>query len=81
MREDWGVGPDQVVDFQALVGDKVDNVPGVPGIGPKTAQQLLETYGTLDNLLEHASEVPGAVRGLARQSTTTRLVACADRAR
>jgi DNA polymerase-1 len=60
LREDWGIGPDQVVDFQALVGDKVDNVPGVPGIGPKTAQQLLETYGTLDNLLEHASEVPGA---------------------
>jgi DNA polymerase-1 len=60
LREDWGVGPDQVVDFQALVGDKVDNVPGVAGIGPKTAQQLLETYGTLDNLLEHAHEVPGS---------------------
>ena len=60
LREDWGVAPDQVIDFQALVGDKVDNVPGVPGIGPKTAQQLLETYGTLDNLLEHAAEVPGA---------------------
>jgi DNA polymerase I len=60
LRADWGVGPDQVVDFQALVGDKVDNVPGVAGIGPKTAQQLLETYGTLDNLLEHAAEVPGS---------------------
>jgi len=60
LREEWGVGPDQVVDFQALVGDKVDNVPGVPGIGLKTAQALLETYGTLDNLLEHASEIPGA---------------------
>src|SRR6185503_16832875 len=60
LREDWGIGPDQVVDFQALVGDKVDNVPGIPGIGPKTAQQLLETYGTLDNLLVHAAEVPGA---------------------
>jgi DNA polymerase-1 len=60
LRADWGIGPDQVVDFQALVGDKVDNIPGVAGIGPKTAQQLLETYGTLDNLLEHAAEVPGA---------------------
>ncbi len=60
LREDWGIGPDQVVDFQALVGDKVDNVPGVPGIGPKTAQQLLETYGSLDNLFKHAAEVPGA---------------------
>ena len=55
-----GRRPDQVVDFQALVGDKVDNVPGVPGIGPKTAQQLLEKYGTLDNLLAHAAEIPGA---------------------
>jgi DNA polymerase-1 len=60
LREDWGVSPDQVVDFQALVGDKVDNVPGVPGIGPKTAQQLLETYSTLDNLLDHAADIPGA---------------------
>ena len=60
LREEWGVAPDQVVDFQSLVGDKVDNVPGVPGIGAKTAQQLLETFGTLDNLLEHAAEVPGA---------------------
>jgi DNA polymerase-1 len=60
LREEWGVAPDQVVDFQALVGDKVDNVPGVAGIGAKTAQQLLETYGTLDNLLDHAAEVPGA---------------------
>jgi DNA polymerase-1 len=60
LRQEWGVGPDQVVDFQALIGDKVDNVPGVPGIGPKTAQALLDTYGTLDNLLEHAAEVPGA---------------------
>jgi DNA polymerase I len=60
LRTEWGVGPDQVVDFQALVGDKVDNVPGVPGIGAKTAQGLLETYGTLDNLLEHVSEIAGA---------------------
>jgi DNA polymerase-1 len=60
LRAEWGVGPDQVVDFQALIGDKVDNVPGVPGIGPKTAQSLLDTYGTLDNLLAHADEVKGA---------------------
>ncbi len=59
LREEWGIAPDQVVDFQSLVGDKVDNVPGVAGIGPKTAQQLLETYGTLDNVLDHAAEVPG----------------------
>ncbi len=57
---DWGIRPDQVVDFQALVGDKVDNVPGVPTIGPKTAQVWLEKYETLDNLLAHAEEIPGA---------------------
>jgi DNA polymerase I len=60
LRADWGIGPDQVVDFQSLVGDKIDNIPGVAGIGPKTAQQLLETYGTLDNILEHAAEIPGS---------------------
>jgi DNA polymerase I len=60
LREEWGVRPDQVVDFQSLVGDQVDNIPGVPTIGPKTARTLLETYGTLDEVLAHAAEVPGA---------------------
>jgi DNA polymerase-1 len=60
LREDWGIRPDQVIDFQALVGDKVDNVPGVPTIGPKTAQAWLEKYDTLDNLLAHAGEIAGA---------------------
>ncbi|MEX2091110.1 MAG: DNA polymerase I [Pirellulales bacterium] len=60
LAADWGIRPEQVVDFQALVGDKVDNVPGVPTIGPKTAQTWLEQYSTLDNLLVHASEIPGA---------------------
>src|SRR5205823_8905359 len=41
LQRDWGVAPEQVVDFQALVGDSTDNVPGVPGIGPKTACKLL----------------------------------------
>ncbi|MBA3481345.1 MAG: DNA polymerase I, partial [Pirellulales bacterium] len=59
---DWGVAPEQVVDFQSLVGDKVDNVPGVPLIGPKVAQELLEKYGTLENVLDHAEEVAGAKR-------------------
>ena len=59
---DWGIAPEQVVDFQALVGDKVDNVPGVPLIGPKLAKELLEKYGTLENVLDHADEVPGAKR-------------------
>ena len=60
--EDWGVVPEQVVDFQALVGDAVDNVPGVPLIGPKFARQLLQQYGTLESVLDHAADVPGAKR-------------------
>jgi DNA polymerase I len=60
LERDWGIRPEQVVDFQSLVGDKVDNVPGVPTIGPKTAQGWLQTYGTLDNLLAHAAEIPGS---------------------
>ncbi|WP_425398823.1 DNA polymerase I [Aeoliella sp.] len=59
---DWGIRPDQVVDFQSLVGDKVDNVPGVPLIGPKIARELLETYNTLDEVLANAANVKGAKR-------------------
>ncbi len=55
--ERFGVGPDKVVDVQALAGDSTDNVPGVPGIGVKTAAQLIEEYGDLDNLLAHAEEI------------------------
>jgi DNA polymerase-1 len=55
----WGVTPQQVVDFQALVGDPTDGVPGVPGVGPKTAAKWLQQYGTLDNLVKHADEVGG----------------------
>jgi DNA polymerase-1 len=62
LRTEWGVSPGQVVDFQALVGDSVDNVPGVPLIGPKLARQLLEQYGALDAILDHADDVPGAKR-------------------
>ena len=62
LQAEWGVSPEQVVDFQALVGDSVDNVPGVPLIGPKFARQLLEQFGTLEAVLDHAAEVPGAKR-------------------
>ncbi|MEN6406723.1 MAG: DNA polymerase I [Thermoguttaceae bacterium] len=62
LRADWGIAPEQVVDFQSLVGDSVDNVPGVPLIGPKLARQLLEQYGTLDAVLDHAADAPGAKR-------------------
>ena len=55
--EKFGVGPDKVVDVQALAGDSVDNVPGVPGIGIKTAAQLINDYGDLDSLLDRAGEI------------------------
>ncbi len=55
--EKFGVGPDRVVDVQALAGDSTDNVPGVPGIGIKTAAELITTYGDLETLLEKAGEI------------------------
>ncbi|MGN6548939.1 MAG: DNA polymerase I [Pararhizobium sp.] len=60
--EKWGVPPEQMIDLQALTGDSTDNVPGIPGIGPKTAAQLLTEYGDLDTLLERASEIRQAKR-------------------
>ena len=57
VKEKFGVGPEQVVDVQALAGDSTDNVPGVPGIGVKTAAQLIQVYGDLDSLLARASEI------------------------
>ena len=55
--EKFGVPPEKVIDVQALAGDSVDNVPGVPGIGIKTAAQLIEEYGDLETLLERAGEI------------------------
>jgi DNA polymerase-1 len=55
--EKWGVPPEKMIDLQALTGDSIDNVPGVPGIGPKTAAQLLAEFGDLDTLLARASEI------------------------
>ena len=57
VMEKFGVTPDKVVDVQSLAGDSTDNVPGVPGIGVKTAAQLLEEYGDLDTLLARAEEI------------------------
>ena len=62
LLQDWGIRPDQVVDFQALVGDAVDNVPGVPLIGPVLARQLLERYGNLESVLQNAEHVSGVKR-------------------
>lgn len=62
LAADWGIRPDQVVDYQALVGDPIDNVPGVPLIGPKVARELLTTYGTLDEILNHIDSIAGEKR-------------------
>jgi len=60
--EKYGIEPRQMVDYKSLTGDPSDNVPGVAGIGPKTASQLLQKYHTLENLYEHLSEVVESTR-------------------
>ncbi|MFM8734808.1 MAG: DNA polymerase I [Pirellulales bacterium] len=62
LEAEWGIRPDQVVDFLSLVGDAVDNVPGVPGIGPKIASELLQKHGSLDAVLANVEAVSGAKR-------------------
>jgi DNA polymerase I len=57
VKEKFGVAPDQVVDVLALMGDSIDNIKGVPGIGEKGARDLIATYGNLENLLAHAAEI------------------------
>ncbi len=57
VKEKFGVYPERVTDVQALAGDSIDNIPGVPGIGLKTAAELVNQFGSLDNVLEHAAEI------------------------
>jgi len=61
MQEEFGVSPGQWVDVKALMGDSSDNIPGVKGVGPKTAFQLIKTYGTLDNVYRHLDQQKGAL--------------------
>jgi DNA polymerase-1 len=56
--ERFGVRPEQVVEVMGLAGDAIDNIPGLPGIGEKTAIQLIKTYGSIENLLAHVEEIP-----------------------
>ncbi|NBT13598.1 MAG: DNA polymerase I [Planctomycetia bacterium] len=62
LRQEWGIRPDQVVDYLSLVGDSADNVPGVPLIGPKIASELLQRHDTLDHVLAHPDVVSGKKR-------------------
>ncbi len=59
--EKWGIGPEKILDYLSLVGDAADNVPGVRGVGDKTALKLLSQYGTLDGIYEHSGEIKGAL--------------------
>ena len=68
VEAEFGVPPRLMVDYQTLVGDTVDNVPGVPKVGPKTAVKWLLEYGSLDALVAHASEIKGVVGENLRQS-------------
>ena len=72
--EKFGVTPDKVIEVQALAGDSVDNVPGVPGIGVKTGAELINLYGNLETLLEKASEIK-------QNKRRENLIAFADQAR
>jgi DNA polymerase-1 len=74
VMEKFGVTPDKMIEVQSLIGDSVDNVPGVPGIGPKTAAELINEFGTLENLLDNAHTIKQPKR---RES----LVQFADQAR
>jgi DNA polymerase I len=64
----FGVMPHQIVDYLTLIGDTVDNIPGVPKVGPKTAAKWLAHYGDLNHLLQHAHEIKGKVGEYLRQS-------------
>ena len=59
VHEKYGIGPNRIIDYLALMGDKVDNIPGVPSVGPKTATKLLQQYDSLNGVIAHADEVQG----------------------
>mgnify|MGYP003340692950 CR=1 FL=1 len=67
---EFGVPPDLMLDYQTLVGDAVDNVPGVPKVGPKTAAKWLQEYGNLENLLAHAGDIKGVAGENLRNAVT-----------
>lgn len=74
VEEKFGVPPEKVIEVQALIGDAIDNIPGVPGIGPKIAAQLIGEYGSLENLLAHTDAIK-------QQKRRESLIEHADKAR
>lgn len=71
VKEKFGVSPEQIIDYLALVGDKVDNIPGVNKCGPKTAVKWLQAYDNIDNLLEHSGEIKGKIGEYLREAVDT----------
>ncbi|MEO9522893.1 DNA polymerase I [Marinobacter alexandrii] len=69
--EKFGITPEQIIDYLALVGDKVDNIPGVNKCGPKTAVKWLQSYQDIDNLMAHADEIKGKIGEYLREATET----------
>jgi len=59
VQDKYGIAPNRIIDYLALMGDKVDNIPGVPSVGPKTATKLLQQYDSLEGVIAHADEVKG----------------------
>jgi len=59
VQDKYGIAPNRIIDYLALMGDKVDNIPGVPSVGPKTATKLLQQYDSLQGVIDHADEVKG----------------------
>ena len=68
VKQKFGVPPELIVDFYSLVGDAVDNVPGVPKVGPKTAAKWIQQYGSLDAVVAHANDIGGVVGENLRKS-------------
>ncbi|MFC7296237.1 DNA polymerase I [Marinobacter aromaticivorans] len=71
VMEKFGIRPDQIIDYLALVGDKVDNIPGVNKCGPKTAVKWLQAYDSLDGVIEHADEIKGKIGEYLREAVDT----------
>jgi DNA polymerase-1 len=67
----FDVYPEQIIDYLALIGDSIDNIPGIDKVGPKTAAKLLAQYGSLDGLIAHLAEIPGRVGENLRAGVTT----------